>query len=444
MKLEENKNIGLQETSFLSKHRRRAGILSTLLMGLGQFYNKDWIKGIFYLLIEVVVVANYAYFRHGLWGIITLGEVPGAHNDHSIVLMIKGIIAILILLIALVIYILNIRDAWSTGKLRDQNQEVPSFRKYIDELWEKSFPYLMLSPAVLGIMFFILLPILFGVFIAFTNYSMPNYIPPKNLVNWVGFTNFINIFKMPMWGDTFFGIAAWNLIFAITATTLNFFGGLLIAILINSKYVRFKRFWRTFYMLPYAVPALISQLIFRNIFNGQFGPLNIALKNWGIIQNNIPWFSHPTVAKITILMVNVWLGFPYFMILMTGTMTSIPKEIYEASDIDGASSRQKFSSITLPMVLYSTAPLLIMSFAHNFNNFGLIYFLTDGGPTGKYPAGSGAGATDILISWVYKLTLNNQQYHMASVVSIIIFIVIGSIAAYNFTRTRSFKEDKML
>ncbi len=444
MKIEEKKQINEQSTPFPIRHRRKAAILSALLMGVGQVYNKEWIKAIFFGVIGIVSIIAIPYFHHGLWGIITLGEVPGPHNDHSIVLMIQGLISILVLLILVTLYILNIRDAWKTGRLRDQGEEVPAFKKYISQLWDESFPYIMLSPAVLGIMFFVLLPILFGICIAFTNYSMPHHIPPKNLVDWVGFENFINIAKMPMWSNTFLGVATWTVIFAILATTLNFFGGLFVAALINSRYVHFKKFWRSIYILPYAVPAMISQLIFRNMFNGQFGPINMALKEWGIIKNNIPWLSDPFLAKVTILIINIWLGFPYFMALMTGIMTSISKEIYEAADIDGASSRQKFNSITLPMVLYSTAPLLIMSFSFNFNNFGLIYFLTDGGPTGKYPAGSGAGATDILISWVYKLTLNTQQYHMASVMSLIIFVVIGSIAAYNYTRTKSFKEEGML
>lgn len=426
------------------KHGRNAGIASAIFMGAGQFYNREWLKGIFFGVIEVMALLGIPYFAHGIWAFTTLGEVPGVRNDHSIVLMIEGLISILILLIVLVLYALNIRDALATGKLRERGGEVPTFRRYLSELWDKSFPYIMMSPAVLGITFFILLPLLFGVSIAFTNYSMPHHIPPKNLVDWVGFENFVKVVKLPMWGQTFIGIAIWNVIFAVTATILNFFGGLMVAILINSKYVKFKKLWRTIYILPYAVPGLISLLIFSNLFNGQFGPINVGLKSLGIIDQNIPWLSDPNLAKITVLLVNIWLGFPYFMALMTGIMTSISQEIYEASDIDGASPRQKFWSITLPMVLYSTVPLLIMSFAHNFNNFGIIFFLTGGGPTGTYPAGSGAGATDILISWVYKLTLNNQQYNMASVMSLVIFMIIGSISAYNFTRTKSFKEEDMI
>lgn len=214
------------------------------------------------------------------------------------------------------------------------------------------------------------------------------------------------------------------------------------AILINSERVKFKKFWRTIYILPWAIPGMISLLIFRNMFNGQFGAINVFLRSHGMISQNIQWLSDPTLAKIVILVVNFWLGFPYFMALMSGVMTSISQEVVEAARIDGANPKQEFRHITLPLVLYTTAPLLIMSFANNFNNFNTIYFLTDGNPinpTYKY-----AGSTDILITWIYKLTKDNGQYNMASVMSILVFMVIASISTANFLRTKSFKEEDMM
>lgn len=162
----------------------------------------------------------------------------------------------------------------------------------------------------------------------------------------------------------------------------------------------------------------------------------------GLITENIPWLIDPIMAKLTMIGVNMWLGVPYFMMLMSGVMTSLDRSYYEAAEIDGATERQQFWSITFPLVLYATAPLLIMTFAHNFNNFGAVFFLTGGGPAN--PSYQFAGHTDLLISWIYQLTINFRMYNMATVVSFIIFIIIGSVSAWNFTRTKAFKEEDMM
>lgn len=431
------------------KKSTTAGILSAIVWGAGQFYNRQYLKGIMFLIIQFIVFLNYQYFYNGLWGLITLGETPtrieggiAIHGDNSIILMVKGIICLLVLVIVLVLYVLNIRDAIKTGELRNKGEKLPSTIESFKQLWDKSFAYIMLIPAALFVLFLVVLPLIFGFCVAFTNYSAPDHLPPAKLVDWVGFENFKNIFRLPMWNQTFLGVLTWTVIWAVVSTTTCFFGGLLVAVLINSKRVKFKKFWRTIYILPWAMPGMISLLIFRNLFNGQFGPINRLLREYGLIQQNIPWLSDPTLAKVTIILVNLWLGFPYFMALMTSVMTSIDKELYEAARIDGANASDEFWKITLPLVLYSTAPLLIMSFAHNFNNFNVIYFLTEGNPIN--PAYKFAGHTDILITWIYKMTLNNKQFNMASVMSILIFLLIGSISAWNFLRTKSFKEEDMI
>lgn len=304
------------------------------------------------------------------------------------------------------------------------------------------FPYAILVPAIIMVFVFVAVPILFGFLIAFTNYSSPDHLPPKNLVDWVGLDNFRNMFKLPMWNSTFWGVAGWTVFWAFVSTFTCFFGGLLMACLINGKRVKFKKFWRTIYILPWAIPGMISLLVFRNMFNGQFGAINTFLRNTGIISANIPWLSDVNLAKLVIIFVNFWLGFPYFMALMSGVMTSISTEVVEAARIDGADAGQEFRYITLPLVLYTTAPLLIMSFATNFNNFNVIYFMTDGNPINS--AYMYAGSTDILITWIYKLTTGNRQFNMASVMSILVFVVIATISTFNFLRTKAFKEEDMM
>lgn len=386
---------------------------------------------------------------HGLWGLITLGEtemmIEGSKvtpGDNSIILMILGVAWAIIAVVFALIYIGCVADAVRDRGRMEQGQHLQGAREWFHRFRDRSFPYAMLIPAVILILLFVVVPILFGFLIAFTNYSAPHYLPPRSLVDWVGFSNFADMFRLPMWNDTFWGVLGWTLLWSVVSTLSCYFGGLGMACLVNSRRVKFRKFWRTIYILPWAIPGLISLLIFRNMFNGQFGPINTFLRSAGIISQNIPWLSDATLAKLVIFVVNFWLGFPYFMTMMSGVMTSISPELLEAARIDGASPRQEFRRITLPLVLYSTAPLLIMSFATNFNNFNVIYFLTDGNPIN--PSYKFAGSTDILITWIYKLTKDNRQFQMAAVMSILVFVVIATISTWNFLRTKSFKEEDMM
>lgn len=232
----------------------------------------------------------------------------------------------------------------------------------------------------------------------------------------------------------------WTIIWAILSTVTTYFGGLLVALLINQKGIRFKGFWRTILILPYAIPQLISLLVMRNMFNGEFGPINQYLGYFGL--SGLPWLTDPFWAKVTVIIVNMWVGIPVSMLLIMGVLTTIPRDMYEAAEVDGASGYQKFRIITLPMILFTTAPTLIAQFAGNINNFNMIFLLTGGDPVkGDYQY---AGATDLLVTWLYKLTLNQNRYNMASAVGIIIFLIIASFSIYNYRRTKSFKEEDMI
>ncbi|MCR8660047.1 carbohydrate ABC transporter permease [Paenibacillus endoradicis] len=429
-----------------------ATILSVLFMGLGQLFNKQFMKGIILLVIEA---ASLMYFIPNLVkdlsGIITLGE-QGTHfekvngmtvtvaGDHSIYLMIDGLITLFLLLIVIVIYAINIRDAYRTAAIIESGQQIISFKQTIKNMNGKSFPYILLSVPMLGVLFLTILPIIFMVMIAFTNYSMPNHIPPKSLVDWVGFQTFLDLLSLSSWSKTFFGVLTWTVIWAVLATVTCYFGGLLVALLIEQKGIRFKKLWRTIFILPYAIPQLISLLIMRNLFNGQFGPLNEYLAMFGL--GKLPWLTDPTLAKATAIFVNMWIGIPVSMVLILGVLTAIPRDMYEAAEVDGANAYQKFKIVTLPFVLFATAPILITQFAGNINNFNLIFLLTGGDPkNGSYQF---AGSTDLLVTWLYKLTLNQSQYNMASAIGIIIFIIIATLSIVNYRRTKSFKEEDMI
>lgn len=432
----------------MNRLRGKAALLSIISMGLGQFYNRQWIKGILFLLIEAFGIYYFINnLGRALWGITSLGDTPRLlvkgkwiDGDHSIFIMIQSLITLLFLLIFIVVYVMNVRDAYHTAIKRENGQVPNSFAKSIKFVMDYKFAQAFLTLPALGILFFTIMPILFMIMLAFTNYSAPNHIPPAKLVDWVGFQTFKDLVSLKTWSHTFFGVLTWTIIWAILSTATTYLGGLLVALLINQQGIKFKGMWRTILVIPYAIPQLISLLVMRNMFNGQFGPINQYLGYFGL--GGLPWLTDPFWAKVTVILVNMWVGIPVSMILIMGVLTTIPKDMYEAAEVDGASAYQKFRIVTLPMILFSTAPTLIMQFAGNINNFNMIFLLTNGNPVvGDYQY---AGATDLLVTWLYKLTLDQNKYNMASAVGIIIFLIIAIFSIYNYRRTKSFKEEDMI
>lgn len=419
---------------------------SLVFMGLGQLYNRQYLKGILLAAFEAAVLMLLSRpIVHAMWGLATLGERPQIRErgriveqgDHSIFLMIEGILFLIVLLLVVWVYVANIVDAYRTGRLRASGAPIPSFGETIKRVWEKNYVFVLLSPALFFALFLIVLPLLFGMMIAFTNYSAPHHLPPRNLVDWVGFQTFKDLFLFGQWSRTFLGVGVWTVVWAVLSTVTTYFVGMFYALILNHKGVKFQKFWRALFILPWAIPQFISVLVFRNIFNGEFGPLNQMLISIGL--DPVPWLSDPFWAKFALVAINIWFGFPYWMILMSGVLAGIDRNMYEAAEIDGAGAMQQFSKITLPAVLHATMPLFIMSFAGNFNNFNLIYLFTAGGPVN--PEYAYAGSTDILITWIYGLTLTQNQFHIASAISVIIFIFIAALSIWNFSQTRSFKEE---
>lgn len=432
----------------MSRHRMRATILSVLSMGLGQIYNRQIIKGLLFFIFEIF---SFTYLLRNLptaiWGIVTLGEVPRRlvkgkwlDGDHSIFLMIQSLIVLLFLVVVIVAYIMNIRDANKIGKQRDEGKQAHNFKETIRYILDYKFAVAFLTVPGMGILFFTIMPIIFMILLAFTNYSAPKHIPPAMLVDWVGFDTFKSLVSLKTWSHTFYGVLIWTIIWAVLSTVTTYFGGLLVALLINQRGIRFKGFWRTILILPYAIPQLISLLIMRNMFNGEFGPINQYFRYFGL--EGLPWLTDEFWARVTVIVVNMWVGIPVSMLLIMGVLTTIPRDMYEAAEVDGATGYQKFKIVTLPMILFTTAPTLIMQFAGNINNFNAIFLLTGGDPVkGDYQY---AGATDLLVTWLYKLTLSQNRYNMASAIGIIIFLLIASFSIYNYRRTKSFKEEDMI
>jgi arabinogalactan oligomer/maltooligosaccharide transport system permease protein len=456
-----------------------AGIYSAVVWGSGQFINRQKLKGVILFVLQICFISielltsgawkiaarltldsgqfdlgvfcrffqqqlgdihNYGFFIKGVWGLFTLGTIPrvraAAVYDHSIMLMLGGIIAVIALLIFGAIWIWNIRDAYKTRQKIERGIQISSVQ-YFRDLWKNSFEYIMISPGLLLVLFISLVPIIFSVLVAFTNFNA-NFIPPRKLVDWRGFETFGRIFGVKIWGSTFVQIFIWTVVWAFLATFTSYAFGMFQSLILRAKAVKFRSFWRAIFILPWAVPGLVSMLIFKVMLN-QEGVINQMLLASGIIKTAIPFLSNTFWARLCLILVNVWLGFPYFMALISGVMATIPQEQYEAAQIDGANTFQQFRSITLPFILASTAPQLLMSVTFNFNNFNMIYFLTGGGPAN--PNFQMAGSTDILISWIFKLTLDQRMYNYASALSIFIFIIIASVSAWNLLRTRAFKEN---
>jgi arabinogalactan oligomer / maltooligosaccharide transport system permease protein len=254
----------------------------------------------------------------------------------------------------------------------------------------------------------------------------------------VGFENFARAFGEEDIRGPLLGVLLWTFAFAILSVALTFALGLFLAIVFNDWRMRGRRFYRIAIILPYAFPGFLSGLVWLGLFNQDFGFFNQVLFGGA----DIPWLVDPWLAKASVLIVNLWLGFPYMFLICTGALQAIPEELTDAAAVDGARPWAIFRLIKFPLLLVSVAPLLISSFAFNFNNFNIIYMLTGGGPRNP-AAGVDAGATDILITLVYKVAFGSgtgRDYGLASAFAILIFIVVGTISVIGFRRTRALED----
>ncbi|MEC1613690.1 arabinogalactan oligomer ABC transporter permease GanP [Bacillus mojavensis] len=414
---------------------RKVALLLSIIPGLGQFYNKQWIKGLLFLLLGASFFAVFGdLLNMGLWGIFTLGtEVP---RDNSVFLLAEGIIAVIVTCFGLAVYYVNLRDAYQSGKRRDEKKPMSSLKEQYQSIIAQGYPYVVSGPSLFILIFAVIFPILFSFALAFTNYDL-YHSPPAKLVDWVGFQTFTDIFTVDIWRSTFFDVLAWTVVWTLCASTLQVSLGICLAIIVNQKDIRFKRFFRTILILPWAVPGFVTILIFAGLFNDSFGAMNQdILAFFGI--DPLPWMTDANWSRLALILMQGWLGFPYIFLVSTGVLQSIPEDLYEAATIDGASIFSKLRYITLPMVFIAMAPIIITQFTFNFNNFNIIYLFNGGGPA---VVGSTAGGTDILVSWIYKLTMQSSQYSLAAALTILLSVFVIAIALWQFRQTKSFKEE---
>lgn len=296
----------------------------------------------------------------------------------------------------------------------------------------KSMPYLV--PTMISIFIFTVCPIIYTIVISFTNYTMFTDISD---VEFMGLKNFIEVLTGPF-SQVFVPVFIWTVVFAVLATLGNFFVGLIMALVLSNENMKERNIYKGILILPWALPATIAILSWQGLLNGSYGAVNNALMNLNLISEPIQWLTDPIWARVGILIVTIWLGFPYMMNVCIGALGAIPKSYYEAAEVDGASKWVQFFKITLPSLAQTAYPLLISSFSFNFNNFGAAFLITGGGPARVDT--QFAGHTDILSSVNYKLSTQFGRYDIASAISIMIFLLIATISYFQMKKSGQFEE----
>ena len=300
--------------------------------------------------------------------------------------------------------------------------------------------YKYLSPALISIFILSILPIVYTVFIAFTNYNIKNQnynFGTEKGWKIVGLYQFGQVLTGPL-KNQFFPLLSWTVLFTIASTFGAFFIGLIFAMILKDKDMKESFIYKGLLVIPWALPGAITIISFKGLFNSEYGAINTILMQLHLISNPILWLTTPIGARVAVIIVNLWLGFPYMMNVCTGALSAIPESYYEAARLDGASKLKQFINITLPSISRVSYPLLISNFAFNFNNFNSAYLLTEGGPS---KAGSSfAGWTDIIGSSAYKMSIDNGNFALGAAMSILLFIIIGSISLVNMKISGQFKE----
>jgi len=510
--------------------------VSYTVMGFGSMARGQWMRGVLFFLFQTVFNLYIWFFgRTYLGKLLTLGTVETAkkgrvtvYGDNSFLILLYGVLTIFFFLAFLYTWYINIKQNRISEKILASGKKLKSAKDDIASLLDNQFHKTLLALPTLGVTIFTILPIIFMILVAFTNYDNQHQ-PPGKLFTWVGTENFktllantetrvnfdvtsktadsavltitakngdiltascadieaseaasaltkaseeanfsltqqadgsylIDLFceteesiqltvtnlqtvKTPSFSYTFRQVLLWTLIWAFFATFLNYFLGMLVAIMINKKGIRFKKLWRTILVMTIAIPQFISLLYVSKMFSAD-GLINGLLMNWGWIKQPLPFWTDPTWARVTIIGINIWIGIPYLMLIATGILMNIPADLYESARIDGANAFQTYMKITLPYMLFVTGPYLLTSFTGNINNFNVIFLLSQGKPLGLELAGN-AGTTDLLITWLYKMTVTDSNYKLAAVMGILVFVVCAviNLIVYNFIPSVKNEED---
>ena len=426
----------------VSPERKKKGALmalaSAVLAGLGYVLQKSFIRGFAYMAVEIAFILIFVFWgADAISGFTTLGVIP--MQDHSLIMMVYGILALIILGAFVCFWIGNIVGSYHYYiRIMDERYEAKNMKEALSEWLHDKTALLFMTPGLIAVAAGILLPLIFSICIAFTDYDASHQ-PPAHVLNWVGIQNFKDLLVLGQYAKTFFGILGWTLIWTVASSVCPYALGILLAVLLNNPKLRGRKIFKVIYILPWAIPAYISLLVLQSMFDTGYGLINQILGLFGI--SNVPWLTQKWPARFALILVSVWTGFSFPMMLSENIIKNIDKEIIEAARLDGASSSRIFFSITLPLLMFSISPIFIMNLAGAFNNFNTIYLITGGGPLNiNY---QGAGDTDILITWLFKMTITNNKYNYGAALSLILFILIAIFSIFNLRKTRAFKEDSL-
>ena len=427
--------------------------LSCVVMGLGNMAHKQVAKGLLFLAAEVAyIVFMITNGFHNLAMLPSLGSVEQqefwneelqifeyTHGDQSILLLLYGLATIILTGVMFWILRGTLKSGYAAQLNEAAGRHINTLSEDIKELFDSNLYRLLMTPPMFFISILTILPLIFMICMAFTNYSkIDNHLV---LFDWVGLDNFFTLFDSnSVLGSTFWRVLGWTLVWAFFATFTNYFAGMILAIIINRKDTKAKGFWRFCFVLPCAVPMFVSLLIMRTMLQPE-GAVNVLLRQMGFIAagESLPFFTDPTWARVTVILINIWVGVPYTLLQLTGVLQNIPTELYEAAKVDGANSIQTFFRITLPYMLYVTTPYLIATFTGNVNNFNVIYLLSGGDPVTDLA--STAGSTDLLVTWLYKLTIDRQYYNVGAVVGILTFVILAVGSLLTYRRSKSYREE---
>ena len=427
--------------------------LSFSIMGFSNIVRGQIIKGCIFLLGQIsfiyfMLMDNGGLFR--LKGLITLGEIETKMptgfeaiqlGDDSRRFLLFGIATIVLCFIFILLWAESIKSGYIAECSTKNGIKPHGFIDDVKDYFNSKLHRTMLFLPIAGITIMTIIPIIFMVCMAFTNFDSKHNGVYK-LFTWTGFQAFGRVLNMNS-GDkyayTFWHLLLWTVIWAIFATFTCYIGGILVSLLINRKSVKFKTLWRTLFIMSAATPQFVTLLLMRSFLEDN-GLLNGILKNLNIIDHNISWLSDPLLAKVMVILVNFWIGVPFTIMITTGILQNIPADLYEAARIDGANNVTIFFKITIPYMIFVTTPYLIQTFIGNINNFNVIYLLTAGKPTNiNYDK---AGHTDLLITWLYQLSINFKEYNIASVVGILVFVISATLSLLVYRKSGSYNNEE--
>ncbi len=436
--------------------------LSYIIMGFGNMMKGQIIKGLIFLATEVAFI--FFMIAFGWDKIYNLGFFSPNHTigwngvdewvtnpetgrpmhivaDDSMQLLLYGVMTLIIIAVFLVIYFASVKSAYKAQQAKAAGEKLPTFKDELKDLMDAKFHITLLAFPTLTISIFTILPLVFMILIAFTDYTMNN-----QFFRWTGLQTFADIFTSTggaSKGQTFVELTKWTLIWAVFATVLNYILGMVVALMINKKGIKLKALWRTLFVITVAVPQFVSLLLMQQMLDAHDGAINMLFAKIGLIDSNhfIDFLGNANkwIPRLTVIIVNVWVGIPYTILITSGILMNIPADLYESATIDGAGPVKSFFSITLPYMLFVTTPYLITTFIGNINNFNVIYLLVGSQDSIDL---HNAGYTDLLVTWLFRLSQNTGEYNLAAAIGILVFIVCATVSLLTFNLTKSAKNEE--